>query len=508
MIDLKKNINGINIFLRNFTLINNKLTLRKILSFIKKGDYRGIKSDVFIEFLKRKKDEETLYNNIREFSYQKFLDSRMPLEIFKTNNENLIINLLNFISIDEMRFVQFNRIFKEIDDNETLIAILNAIVKSNFNIIKSPGYLDNMYYGVILKLNFLLKNNLTNASYFIFTGMLIKKKTICDYIRKNIWNSLFAVRDRVFSQIRNHIITKIAEKENDFDSVRDIFKGIEECDLWHLCDMTDDVSEAFKNVLDKMEFLKNIDAIMERCFQKYNILMKSIYNTLEKISEYLFEENCEREINYDWSDGLNEFAINVVNKVILNFKSTIDYQNNFIFENLGSIEDSYYKALSLLMDSDIKNVAFDGDLSNEENLIGPLNDSLDVYLGEAINDLEAAYNIQSKRDLEIISDVENSLSEGIEVDDDRLINENGVNENDKIVVNSDKSKNDLSALATNIINELRDELSEDRVFENRERVKELIKEVIEEKYNKNVKYSVIINNAIEDALKVENFEDL
>jgi hypothetical protein len=51
-------------------------------------------------------------------------------------------------------------------------------------------------------------------------------------------------------------------------------------------------------------------------------------------------------------------------------------------------------------------------------------------------------------------------------------------------------------------------LSEDRVFENRERVKELIKEVIEEKYNKNVKYSVIINNAIEDALKVENFEDL
>jgi len=272
--------------------------------------------------------------------------------------------------------------------------------------------------------------------------------------------------------------------------------------------MTDDVSEAFKNVLDRMEFLKNIDAIMERCFQKYNILMKSIYNTLEKISEYLFEENCEREINYDWSDGLNEFAINVVNKVILNFKSTIDCQNNFIFENLRSIEDSYYKALSLLMDSDIKNVAFDGDLSNEENLIGPLNDSLDVYLGEAINDLEAAYNIQSKRDLEIIPDVENSLSEGIEVDDDRLINENGVNENDKIVVNSDKSKNDLSALATNIINELRDELSEDRVFENRERVKELIKEVIEEKYNKNVKYSAIINNAIEDALKVENFEDL
>lgn len=480
-----------------------------MLSLIKKGDYQGIKSGIFIEFLKQNKYEETLYNKIREFSFKKFLDSQMPLEIFSTNNENLINKLLNIISMDEMCFVQFNRIFKEIDNNETLKIILNAAVRSNFNIIINPNYLDKIYFNIIYKLNFLLKNNLTDASYFVFTGMLCTKKPIREYIRRNIWSSLFAVRDRIFSQIRNHIITKISEKEDDFDNNQDIFKDLTDCDLWDLCDMTENIFEVSKKSLNKIELLKNIDGIMEMCFQKYNVLMKSIYNTLEKISEYLFEDKQDRETSYDWSTGLHEFAINIINKAINNFKKTTGDNNNFVFENLGNIEDNYYKALSLLMDSDIKNVTFDGDLLNEKNLIGPLNDSLDIYLGEAINDLETTYKLKSKRDTEILSDIENNISLGDDMSGNNSSDkEKEVKENDRIISNSENSNNNLLLLATNIINEIRDELGEDKVFENKEKVKELIKEIIDEKYNKNVKYSPIINNAIEDALKVEDFEDL
>ena len=508
MIDLKKKINEININLQNFILNNNKLTLWKMLSFIKKGDYRGIKSDIFIELLKQKKNEEILYNKIREFSFQKFLKSQMPIEIFNTNNENLINNLLNIISMDEMCFVHFNRIFKEIDNNETLLIILNAIVKSNFNIIKNPNYLDKIYYNIIFKLNFLLKNNLFNASYFVFTGMLCTKKSIREYIRGNIWSSLFAVRDRIFSQIRNHVITKIADKEDDFENNQDIFKEIADCDLWNICDMTENIIEVSKKNLNKIELLKNIDGIMERCFQKYNVFMKSIYNTLEKISEYLFENNHNEENGYDWSIGLNEFAINVINKAINNFKKATLDNNNFVFENLGNIENSYYKALSLLMDSDIKNVTFNGDLLNEKNLIGPLNDSFDIYLGEAINDLETTYKIKSKNDMEVLTEIENNILVNDNVGGNNRSDKGNDNKEDDQIINKDKSKYDLLILATNIINELRDELGEDKVFENKEKVKELIKEIIDEKYNKNVKYSTVINNAIEDALKVEDFEDL
>ncbi|MBP7551815.1 MAG: hypothetical protein KA885_00175 [Spirochaetes bacterium] len=509
MIDFKKKIYGINLFLRNFVSNNNKIILRKMLSLIKKGDYQGIKSGIFIEFLKQNKYEETLYNKIREFSFKKFLDSQMPLEIFKTKNESLIIDLLNTISMDEMSFVQFNRVFKEIDNDETLIIILNAIVKSNFNIIKNPNYLDKIYYNIIYKLNMLVKSNISTAIYLIFTGLLCSKKAIREYMRTNIWNSLFAVRDRIFSQIRNHIITKIVEKEEDFDKNQEIFKDITDCDLWDICEMTENILEVSKKSLNKMELLKNIDGIMERCFQRYNVLMKSIYNVLEKISEYLFEEKQKRETFYDWANGLNEFAINLINMTVNNFKISTGDNNNFVFENLGNIEDNYYKALSLLMDSDIKNVTFDGDLLNEKNLISPLNDSLDIYLGEAINDLETTYKLTSKGDTEILSDVENNISLSEDMSGNNSSDkEKEVKENDLIISNSDNSKNNLLLLATNIINEIRDELGEDKVFENKEKVKELIKEIIDEKYNKNVKYSPIINNAIEDALKVEDFEDL
>mgnify|MGYP006961737713 CR=1 FL=1 len=156
-----------------------------MLSLIKKGDYQGIKSGIFIEFLKQNKYEETLYNKIREFSFKKFLDSQMPLEIFKTKNESLIIDLLNTISMDEMSFVQFNRVFKEIDNDETLIIILNAIVKSNFNIIKNPNYLDKIYYNIIYKLNMLVKSNISTAIYLILPDYSVQKKlyeNICEQI--------------------------------------------------------------------------------------------------------------------------------------------------------------------------------------------------------------------------------------------------------------------------------------------------------------------------------------